>query len=245
MIPGCARRIPPTLLMLLTALMPAGPAAATPCPHFAPPAVLAETRHMATGPITIVALGSSSTEGAGASSPEASYPARLEALLRAALPGRDVRVVNAGRSGQTSDDMLARIDADVLAHQPSLVVWQAGGNEALRGGDPAAFLRVMQAGLAKLAAAGVPVVLVDNQRSPRMQAAGAARFDAIMAGLASPAGIGLFPRGAWHAAATEPEALVAPDRLHHNDAGYACLAGALADALLPALRPPGEAMARR
>jgi len=45
----------------------------------------------------------------------------------------------------------------------------------------------------------------------------------------------LFPRGAWHAAAPDPAALVAADALHHNDAGYACLAEALAAALLPHL----------
>jgi lysophospholipase L1-like esterase len=97
-----------------------------------------------------VALGSSSTEGAGASGPGATYPARLEAALRAAWPGRLVEVSNAGRSGETSAEMLARLERDVLARRPQLVVWQAGGNEALRGGSVEGFRAVMAEGLARL-----------------------------------------------------------------------------------------------
>jgi acyl-CoA thioesterase I len=88
-------------------------------------------------PLTIVALGSSSTEGAGASSPQASYPTQLEARLRGKLPGVELRVINAGKSGETSQEMLARLESDVLAHDPDLVIWQAGGNEVLLGRDPA------------------------------------------------------------------------------------------------------------
>src|SRR5579862_2611084 len=51
-------------------------------------------------PITIAALGSSSTAGAGASSPQASYPAQLEAELRKRFPGIAITVVNRGVNGE-------------------------------------------------------------------------------------------------------------------------------------------------
>ena len=61
-------------------------------------------------------MGSSSTEGIGASAPDRTYPARLEALLRARWPGMPaVTVLNQGIGGQTVDAMLARLDTDVLA----------------------------------------------------------------------------------------------------------------------------------
>ena len=235
-------RGPAVLCFAWLATAAAAPSAVAPCPHFTPPAPVVEARLDAADPLTIVALGSSSTEGAAASSPGAAYPPQLEARLRASLPDRAVRVVNAGRSGQTSVEMVARIASDVLVHRPSLVLWQAGGNEALRNWDTADFARTMQAGLAQFAAAGVPVVLVDNQRSARMVAAGAERFDAVLADLAAPVGIGLFSRAAWQAAAPDAVILNAPDGVHHSDAGYACLASAIAEAVLSALQPDTAAL---
>lgn len=190
-------------------------------------------------PVTIVALGSSSTEGAGASRPEAAYPARLEALLRRALPGHEISVINAGRSGETTTEMLARLDRDVLAHRPDLVIWQAGANEVLKGSDPATFAAQMQVGLTRLSEAGIVVVLMDNQRSPRiLQAPGSARFPEVLRSLAREWRVALFPRGrlmsAWAEAGLPAAEILSPDGLHHNDRGYACLAEALAGALLDA-----------
>ncbi|MGG5821811.1 SGNH/GDSL hydrolase family protein [Falsiroseomonas sp. HW251] len=248
MMPDRLRRIPLAAALAaigMLAVLSASPAGASPCPAAAPDGPVVEARLPAGRPITIVALGSSSTEGAGASGPEAAYPARLESLLRSALPGQTVRVVNAGRSGQTSDEMLARIESQVVPRRPALVIWQAGGNEALKGRSAEAFEAVMREGLRRLQMAGIPVVLMDNQRSPRLVAAGAERFDAVMAELARPHGIGLFRRGAWQARAPEPGALVGPDGLHMNDAGYACLAQALAEAILPAVDQAPTAYAAR
>lgn len=189
-------------------------------------------------PLTIVALGSSSTAGAGASTPEATYPARLEAILRAARPDLSIRVVNRGRGGEQADQMLARLDTEVLPERPALVIWQVGANSALRHADPARFQALVAAGIARLRAAGTEVVLMDNQRAPRIEAApGHARFDALVADLASGTpGVALFSRrrlmDAWAAAGTPPGAMLGEDGLHHNDRGYACLAAALAEALL-------------
>ena len=188
------------------------------------------------GPLRIVALGSSSTEGAGASRPDAAYPPRLQALLRAAWPGRAVEVVNAGRSGETSGEMLERRGRDVRAREPQLVIWQAGGNEALRDGSVETFRQRMREGLARLRAAHIPVILMDNQRSPRLLAGGrGGLFDAELAGMVGP-GVALFSRASamrqWEAMGVGP--LNGPDGLHQNDLGYECLAGALAASLIAA-----------
>ena len=66
-------------------------------------------------PLSIVALGSSSTEGVGASAPQFSYPSRLAAVLQARFPEVAIRVVNRGVSGEQSPQMVARLERDVLS----------------------------------------------------------------------------------------------------------------------------------
>jgi acyl-CoA thioesterase-1 len=78
----------------------------------------------------VVALGASQTAGEGVSESEA-YPAQLEAILRSR--GKDIRVINAGHSGETTDRMLARLDGDV-PDDTKLVILQPGTNDAKYGG---------------------------------------------------------------------------------------------------------------
>src|SRR5579871_5623313 len=83
------------------------------------------------GALTIIALGSSSTEGVGASSPAHTYPALLQKQLRAALPKVAVKVVNRGIGGQDVDDMMRRLPA-IIGERPDLIIWQTGSNDPLR-----------------------------------------------------------------------------------------------------------------
>jgi acyl-CoA thioesterase-1 len=229
-------------ILTLLACVSASGAMAGECPRAGealPPLPGVRAELDAGAPLTIVALGSSSTEGAGASSREASYPARLEGLLRARLPGVEIRVVNAGKGGETSAEMLARMEREVVALQPDLVIWQASGNEVLRGVEPERFLAQMREGLRRLRAIGAEVVLMDNQRAPRIEASPlAARYDAAMAELAREERVPLFSRArlmrAWFERGLAPAEVLAPDDLHHNDRGYACLAEALSESLLAA-----------
>jgi len=226
-----------TAFLLLIASYPAFAAGCPSARESLPPLLGVQAELEAGEPLTIVALGSSSTEGAGSSGPQASYPSRLEAALRAAFPGVELNVVNAGRSGETSAEMVARLDRDVLSHQPDLVIWQASGNEVLRDGDPGGFAALMRDGLRRLRAAGAEVVLMDNQRAPRILAAPASRrFDLAMQALARDERVPLFARSRlmqrWGEEGLPPSAVLAADDLHHNDHGYACLAEALAAALV-------------
>jgi acyl-CoA thioesterase-1 len=74
--------------------------------------------------VNIVAIGSSSTEGDGASSPAASYPSRLGIALAARFPTPKINVLNLGVGGQEAPDEAARFKRDVLANRPALVIWQ-------------------------------------------------------------------------------------------------------------------------
>jgi len=192
--------------------------------------------------LKIVAIGSSSTEGSGASGPANAYPAQLESRLRAALPGVRVKVINRGIGGEDAAQNLARFDADVLALRPSLVIWQAGANMAMRQGDPQRFRTLLERGVELLKNEGVDVILVDSQASPRVLASPRnEEFLAAVRGTAHDQEIGLFPRFAlmqyWRTHyPAELARLVGPDQLHHTDAGYACMADALAAIILAGLR---------
>ncbi len=83
-------------------------------------------------PITIVAIGSSSTAGSGASSPAANYPSRLQVELRERFKNHPITVVNRGVGGEEIGDMFKRFDKAVVAAKPDLVVWQLGTNSVLR-----------------------------------------------------------------------------------------------------------------
>ena len=102
----------------------------------------------------IMALGSSSTQGVMASDPAHSYPAILQQELSAGLPQAHIAVVNRGIGGQDAAEEVARLDADVLAVRPQLVIWQVGANGALRNVDPAIFRALVAAGVRRLQAAG-------------------------------------------------------------------------------------------
>lgn len=82
---------------------------------------------------TIVAFGDSLTAGLGLPEEEA-YPAQLEKKLR--QEGHPWRVVNAGISGETSSGALSRV-AWLLKLKPDIVILETGGNDGLRGVDPA------------------------------------------------------------------------------------------------------------
>ena len=83
-------------------------------------------------PLTIVAIGSSSTFGAGASSPDHIYPSRLAVELQALFPSTRSPFSTAASMARNRDDMLARFDRDVFADNPDLVIWQVGSNSVLR-----------------------------------------------------------------------------------------------------------------
>lgn len=76
-------------------------------------------------PVTIVAIGGASTKGAAAGSPELAYPQRLQVALAARYPDVPITVVNKGVPRQSTQQMVERFPADVIAEDPVLVIWEA------------------------------------------------------------------------------------------------------------------------
>ena len=197
-------------------------------------------------PITIVAIGSSSTAGAGASSSATTYPARLEVLLRARTPGLGmVNVLNRGVGGEEIRDMLARFDRDVLAENADLVLWQLGTNSVLRDHEINGNGALLAAELAVLKGTGADVVLVNPQYAPKVLAHPAVEsMVELISATAKAANVGLFDRFAvmkhWRETRELSfETFLNPDLLHMNDWGYDCLAQLLANAVTEAaLRTP-------
>ena len=188
-------------------------------------------------PLTIVAIGSSSTQGVGASAPGLSYPSRLEAELKERFPDIAIRVINRGKGGEEAPQMLARLDRDVIAEHPDLVVWQLGTNAVLRHDDVTFQESVIERGLARLKESGSDVVLMDLQYAPRVIARpGYAAMQRLIADAAKREHAGLFHRFAimqhWQSAqpADAPK-MIGSDGLHMSDQGYACLAADLAEAV--------------
>lgn len=195
-------------------------------------------------PITIVAIGSSSTAGAGASSPAANYPNRLAVELARNFPGQRFNVINRGVNGEEVADMLRRFDQAVVAAKPDLVLWQLGTNSVLRDhaiGDHAALIR---AGLKKIRSTGADTVLIDPQFAPKVIARPEAeRMVELISATAKQEDVDLFRRYAvmkrWHQVERLGfEKIVAPDGLHLNDWSYACMAKGLGLAITEAARRP-------
>jgi acyl-CoA thioesterase I len=204
-------------------------------------------------PIKVVAIGSSSTYGAGASSAAGSYPSRLEVELERHFPGHDITVVNRGVNGEEAADMVARFDTAVIAEQPDLVLWQVGTNSLLRDRPLDSRATALHEGLARLKPTRADVVLIDPQFAPRVVAKGQAVDDtiAILETVARQERVGLFHRFAmmrrWHEVDGLPfETFVSPDGLHMNDWSYSCLAKWLGVAIMEAAtRPTATASAPR
>jgi acyl-CoA thioesterase I len=195
-------------------------------------------------PITIVAIGSSSTAGAGASSPAASYPSRLEAELRTRFPHVPITVLNRGVNGERANDMLARFERDVIAEKPDLVLWQIGSNSLLRD-DPIepATLRIKE-GVARLKEIGADVVLMNPQFAPKIITRH--NIDGMVTLIdtaAKAANVSVFHRYRvmrhWkQVEGMDFSAFLSPDELHHNDWSYSCIAKLLAASIAEAATRP-------
>ncbi|MBR0657479.1 SGNH/GDSL hydrolase family protein [Plastoroseomonas arctica] len=245
------RRVLAALLLALPLLAAALPAAAQ-CPA-APVQALSLPRTRAAlvsgAPLRILAFGSSSTEGTGATWPDRTYPEQLEQRLRAALPGRNVIVLNRGRGGQEVAEMLLRLRADVLALSPTLVIWQVGANAALRGLDAREFRAKLEQGLDELRASGIETLLMDSQVAPQIQAAPERlHIQTALHAVAAERRVPIYSRTAlmqgWEAHGMPNSAVIGPDGLHHTDLGYACLSAALAQSILAAIQPSRASASR-
>jgi lysophospholipase L1-like esterase len=197
------------------------------------------------GAVKIVAIGSSKTAGEGDIVP---YPHRLDHALRAGYAGRNVDVLIRGVGGEEAPDEVRRLQRDVIAERPSVVIWQVGTNAVWKKQDLDATAGAISEGLALLADALVDVVLMDLQFVPAVltpdKADAAFRMVELIDRAADQAAfpVNVFHRfelmRRWH----DDERVsfdrmvdpTDPDRLHHSDWSARRMAEALANAIVTA-----------
>ncbi len=166
----------------------------------------------------IVVLGDSLSAGYQLAESE-SVPARLQKLLTA--KGYKVEVVNAGVSGDTASDGLARLDWSVSATARAVIV-ELGANDALRGVNPRVTRQALDQILARLTERGQKVLLAGMLAPPNLGPDYAAAFNPIYAELAAKYEAILYPFIA-DGIVGEPKLLLS-DALHPNAAGTQLMA---------------------
>jgi acyl-CoA thioesterase I len=208
------------------------PAHIAPLPHFSK--ALRQD-----GRVRIVAIGSSSTEGVGASEPTDNYPSQLREMLDNALPVEAVEVVNLGVGGETSAETVARLREQIPRLGPDLVLWQVGANDGMKGVPPTQYEATLRDALRFLKRGDADVVLVGMQWTRRLAAR--SNYSAIRdatAQVAREENVTLIPRYEamlQYSKATGREDFTGPDHVHLNDKGYRCLAEQIAATLSRAM----------
>jgi acyl-CoA thioesterase-1 len=165
----------------------------------------------------ILAFGDSITAGFGLPQ-DAALPARLEAKLHG--DGLAVHVVNAGNSGDTTADGLARLDW-ALAEKPEIVILELGANDALRGLDPASVRANLDAMIGKVQASGAKLLLIGMLAPSNWGEQYRHDFDRIYPELAKAHDVPLYPF-LLDGVALDPR-LNQPDGLHPNERGVALI----------------------
>jgi acyl-CoA thioesterase-1 len=118
--------------------------------------MLACTSAQAQGTVTIAALGDSLTQGYGLTQQDG-FTVQLQDWLIAA--NQDVIILNAGVSGDTTTGGLARVDWTLTPDVDAMIV-ALGGNDVLRGTEPAVARANLDGILSVAADKDIPVLLV-------------------------------------------------------------------------------------
>ena len=120
--------------------------------------------------VDILVEGTGSSMLPGQAGVRNAYPARLQVAMEGRLPAVAVAVRTDVKSRRSAADMAKALAALPPELKPGLVIWQTGTFDAMRGIDPDEFRAVLEKGVKKLRAAGIDVVLVNMQYSPRTEA---------------------------------------------------------------------------
>lgn len=197
--------------------------------------------------LTVLAIGSSSTAGLGASTPSHNYPAQLESILERAFKGLDVVIVNAGVSGEVAVLTAERLKLQVALKRPDLVLWQVGTNDALERVPIEDFTATVRDTLHWLREHEVDVVLVGLQYTPRLATDPFySEVRVALRKLATEENVLLVRRfeAMRFLEDAKNQQLMSEDDLHLNDLGYRCMAEHVARAVVLSafrssiLRPP-------
>lgn len=136
--------------------------------------------------LVVLTFGGVKPAGAEGETKGATYPARLEAALSAALPGIEVEVSNEAPPGKTSVDVPPVLPGLIAKHQARLVIWGPGGRDMMARVKPDAFLEAVNDGIDAVREAGADLILLDTTFVP--SPARMAAIEAYRARLLSAAG---------------------------------------------------------
>jgi acyl-CoA thioesterase I len=179
--------------------------------------------------VKIVAIGSSSTAGTGASSRKATYPAQLELDLETLFPGAEVTVINRGVPGDTAATMKERFKRDAIDPKPDLIIWQTGTNSALGGGNVERFTADVLEGIRMARKKNIEIMLMGPQYAPRFESvANRMSFMDHLRTIATQERVPMFPRYEvmkhWiQSGQFTTRTMINPDGLHLTDSSYGCL----------------------
>ena len=188
------------------------------------------------GPVHILAIGSSSTAGTGSSGVTKTYPSQLEGILKRALPGANIVVINRGLPGEVAASTAQRIRTEVARAKPDLVLWQLGTNDALSRVPPRDFEVTADSTIRWLKSNRIDVALVGMQYTPRLahDPNYAAIRDALQIVAARDSVLYVTRYDAMRFMLQERAdlALMSRDNFHLNDLGYQCMAEHVAHAVI-------------
>ena len=186
-------------------------------------------------PIRVMAIGSSSTVGIGASTPSRNYPNQLSAILLQSFSGLDLTVLNRGVSGEVAATTAERLKLQVAVERPTLVLWQVGTNDALARVPVDEFKATVRDKLRWLKSHNIDVVLVGLQYTSK--AVRDEHYQVIREALrvvAEEESVLLVRRFAamQFIEKVKGNTMLTSDDLHLNDLGYRCMAEHIARAMV-------------
>lgn len=184
-------------------------------------------------PLRIVALGDSLTAGYGLEAGE-DFATKLQQALIA--EGVEVKIDNAGVSGDTTAGGLARLDWAVQGEPaPDLVIVALGANDMLRGVDPAETKKNLAAILDALKAKNIPVLLAGMRSPMNMGPLFRGKFDKVYSELAKEYDVPLYPFFLKGVAMNAD--LNLPDGMHPNQKGIDIMVENILPSVRKALNP--------
>lgn len=167
-------------------------------------------------PVTVAALGDSLTQGYGLPQQDGLVP-QLQDWLRER--GAEVTLVNAGVSGDTTAGGLSRVDWTLTPEVGGMIV-ALGGNDLLRGIDPAVSRKNLSGILDAAQKAEVPAMLIGIGAPANYGAEFQAAFNGVYTDLAQTYEVPLVPSMLDPiVAAPDPLSLMQPDGIHPNAKG--------------------------
>jgi acyl-CoA thioesterase I len=183
----------------------------------------------------VLAIGSSSTAGVGATSPYNTYPAQLEAILERLLKNVDLEMFNRGVSGEVALTTAERLKQEVERLRPHLVLWQVGTNDALRGVSVESIEATIRDTVQWVKEQDADIVLVGLQYTPRFaRDEHYTRVRHAISRVAASENVLLVRRFDAMAFIDRTQAIdyLSGDQFHLNDVGYHCMAEHVAQAIV-------------